>query len=262
MENTTIILTETSRNFKPHDYTQKGFQDAIPLSETYTYLNSDMTNEIEKNIFQENITFFDFKWFDSSTIPVVNSTNLTNYKVRTVNEHQKKRVSNVLLQVNYLQDRVQHQYTWKIKSIDLALATFGGLSTIVWASLAVVLGNYETFKFENSLISRIYPTSPQDLDNGNDDMQPNERKAKHTMMKTVAERGRYWYGYSEYLCTSFLSSCCCCLCKKSPWYNRRLDRLKRHQEAAHKLVDEIDIVKLLYVQRIGQFIAKLTLNKH
>ena len=92
----------------------------------------------------------------------------------------------------------------------------------------MVLGGYETFKFENSLISRIYPTSPQDLDNGNDDMPPNERKAKYTMMKTVTERGRYWYGYSEYLCTSFLSWCCCCLCKKSPWYNRRLDRLKRH----------------------------------
>ena len=187
-----------------------------------------MTIEIEKNIFQEKINFYDFVWFDSSSIPVVNPTELTNYKVRNVNEHYSKQEKNVLLKVYYTQDRVQHEYTWKIKSLDMVLASVGGLSTTVWAILAVVLGNYETFKFENSLISRIYPTSPQDLDNGNDDMQPNERKAKHTMMKTVAERGRYWYGYSEYLCTSFLSSCCCCLCKKSPWYNRRLDRLKRH----------------------------------
>ena len=86
VKNTEIILTETSRNFKPHNYTDKGFQDAIPLSDTTTYLNPDMTIEIDKNIFQENITFFDFKWLDSSTIPVVNATSLTNYKVRTVNE--------------------------------------------------------------------------------------------------------------------------------------------------------------------------------
>ena len=73
----------------------------------------------------------------------------------------------------------------------------------------MILGGYETFKFENSLISRIYPTSPQDLkkddDDNDDETTLNERKAKNSMMRTVAERGKYWYNYSEYLCTSFLS---------------------------------------------------------
>ena len=111
----------------------------------------------------------------------------------------------------------------------MVLAVVGGLSAIVWPTLNMILGGYETFKFKNSLISQIYPTSPQDLDNGDDgDVPPNERKAKNAMMRTVAERGKYWYNYSEYLYTSFLSSCCCCLCKKSAWYNRRLNRLKRH----------------------------------
>ena len=41
-----------------------------------------------------------------------------------------------------------------------------------------------------------------------------------------------------------------------------MKRLKRHEEASQKLADEIDIVKLLYVQRVGQFIAKLILKKH
>ena len=121
---------------------------------------------------------------------------------------------------------------WSVKSLDLALATVGGLSAMIWAALATVLGGYETFKFENSLISRIYPTSPQHLDNGDDDddddTPPNEKKARNAMMRTVTERGKYWYNYSEYLCTSLLSSCCCCLCKKSAWYKRRLHRLKRH----------------------------------
>jgi len=141
-----------------------------------------------------------------------------------------------LLEVYYTQDLVRHKFKWNVKSLDLYLASLGGLLAIVWASLTVVLGGYETFKFQNSLISRIYPTSPQDLDKGHDgdenddgdDMPPNERKAKNALMRTVTERGRYWYGYSEYLYTLFLSSCCCCLCKTSAEYNRRLDRLKRH----------------------------------
>ena len=41
-----------------------------------------------------------------------------------------------------------------------------------------------------------------------------------------------------------------------------MQRLKRHEEASEQLNNEIDIVKLLYVQRIGQFIAKLILKKH
>ena len=41
-----------------------------------------------------------------------------------------------------------------------------------------------------------------------------------------------------------------------------MQRLKRHEVASEQLNNEIDIVKLLYVQRIGQFIAKLILKKH
>ena len=82
------------------------------------------------------------------------------------------------------------------------------------------------------------------------------------MMQTVQERGKYWYDYSEYLCTSLMRYCCCCLCGKSAWYKRRIQKLERYEAASEKLNNEIDIVKLLYVQRVGQFIAKLILNKH
>ena len=60
---------------------------------------------------------------------------------------------------------------------------------------------------------------------------------------------------------SFLKMCCCC-CSKRQSFQRRLERLERHEEAVDKLANEIDIVKLLYVQRVGQFIAKLILKKH
>ena len=41
-----------------------------------------------------------------------------------------------------------------------------------------------------------------------------------------------------------------------------MKRLERHEEASEKLMDELDVVKLVYVNRIGQFLAKLILKKH
>ena len=81
------------------------------------------------------------------------------------------------------------------------------------------------------------------------------------MMRTVSERGKYWYSYPEYMLVSFLRMCCCS-CSKRQCFQKRLERLERHEEAVDKLANEIDIVKLLYVQRVGQFIAKLILKKH
>ena len=82
------------------------------------------------------------------------------------------------------------------------------------------------------------------------------------MMRTVAERGRYWYTYQEYLFVWLLKMCCCLCCSRNSWYKKRLEKYERHQRASEKLQDEVDIVKLIYVQRIGQFIAKLILKKH
>ena len=88
-----------------------------------------------------------------------------------------------------------------------------------------------------------------------------EQKAKRAMMRTVAERGKYFYNYSEYLLSLFLRSVCCC-CRHGPWLKRRIKKLERHEAASERLTQEIDIVKLLSLQRIGNFMAKLVLKKH
>ena len=71
------------------------------------------------------------------------------------------------------------------------------------------------------------------------------------MMKTVAKRGKYFYNYSEYLLASFMKSCCSCCCRGSAWYEHRTKKLQRHMDAKDSLNNEIDIVKLMYVQRVG-----------
>ena len=81
-------------------------------------------------------------------------------------------------------------------------------------------------------------------------------------MRTVSERGKYFYSYMESRVTNLLNIFCGCCIKHKPWFKRRMERLNRHKDATEKLAEEIDIVKFIYVLRIGKFISKLILNKH
>ena len=147
----------------------------------------------------------------------------------------------------------------------------GGFVGLIWGGLSLIFGGYEAFKLQTSLIGAVYPTSPQGRDESIDDdsdresesgVPRSERAAKKMMLNTVAERGKYWYNYSEYLCISLLSSFCCCFVSDRKWFTKRLQKLKRHQEAGERLSQEIDIVKILYNIRLVQLIAKLTLKRH
>lgn len=134
---------------------------------------------------------------------------------------------------------MQHEYQWTVQSLDLVLGLVGGFVSLIWGTLNIVLGGYQAFKLENSLIGAVYPTSPQgrdsnerQIDGDENDQLQSEDLAKRVMFTTVAERGKYWYNYSEYLTIRLLSAVCCCFVSGREWYNRRLKRLYRHQEAS------------------------------
>ena len=130
----------------------------------------------------------------------------------------------------------------------------------------MLFGGYETFKLENSLIGSVYPTSPGGGDDNTSDANiESEQMARQALMQVIAERGKYFYGYTDYLVSSLARSFCSCCCAKrgpSSWYARRMVKLDRHEKASERLAQEIDIVKQLYLQRIGAFIAKLILRKY
>lgn len=55
---------------------------------------------------------------------------------------------------------------------------------------------FEDFKFNNSLIGSIYPTSPQ-----RDEDEPpidNRKEANQALEGTVVERGKFYYTFLEY----------------------------------------------------------------
>ena len=100
----------------------------------------------------------------------------------------------------------------------------------------MLLGTYETFKLENSLIGAVYPTSPHI-----DSEFESELQAKHAMIQSVSNRGKYFYNYSEYCFSRFLRYLCCC-CRDRKWLTKRVKKLERHEAASKKLAEEIDIV--------------------
>jgi len=57
-----------------------------------------------------------------------------------------------------------YQEEWAVDSLDTVLGLVGGFTGLLWAALSIVLGGYETFKLENSIIGAVYPTSPIDGD--------------------------------------------------------------------------------------------------
>ena len=67
------------------------------------------------------------------------------------------------------------------------------------------------------------------------------------MMKSVAQRRKYFYNYYEYVTALLLQCWCSCCCKSVRCYKKRESKLKRHREAAERLSLEVDIVQLLYV---------------
>mmetsp|Transcript_32847 Transcript_32847/g.38681 ORF Transcript_32847/g.38681 Transcript_32847/m.38681 type:complete len:126 (-) Transcript_32847:623-1000(-) len=117
-----------------------------------------------------------------------------------------------------------------IKSLDVLLGLVGGFSSIVWGTLFLIFGSYEDFKLNNSLIGAIYPTSPSRLntayvENPEEPAYLKEYRAKRAVVCTVADRGKYFYTYSEYLLSKIIVSCCVYCCTDKSCFKLRKQRL-------------------------------------
>ena len=180
-------------------------------------------------------------------------TTLTNYVINNKDRREIAEIGFELdnLVITFYQSRGTTEEQWSIMSLDLVMGLVGGLAGIMWATLDLIIGNYESFRYENSLIGSIYPTSPVILDTNETSDANSESYAKRQMMLTVAERGKYHYRYAEYLCTRLYRKLCCCCKTEAGRCESRIKRLQRHEQASEKLAEELDVVKFLYVHRIG-----------
>ena len=91
------------------------------------------------------------------------ATELVDYKVDI---QQKTIFSNLdnadsFFRSTLVQSRKKNEVQWAINSLDLILGLVGGFTSVIWAILGLIIQPYEDFKFNNSLVGSIYPTSPQ-----------------------------------------------------------------------------------------------------
>ena len=219
--NTQVLTAGVFRYFNPEEYLEEGYQNAITLTEDIYTMSSDHLIDVYRWISTSYVQFYSFTFIDTTGIAFYDySTQLTDY------EPDGETSRNVVgkkaqFRQTYLLRRKQATYEWKVESLDILLGYIGGISSLVWATRAICMGGYENFKFENSLISSIYPTSPIDYELNK--IPSTEPKAKKVLMTTVKERGKYFYSYAEYLFAKWCSWWCCCL--KGHWLNRRVKKL-------------------------------------
>ena len=120
-----------------------------------------------KSVSKTEVQYFDFKWLDTASISFfdffkqfenyrVQSSSNRSFSIKTAGKDEQ--FGHV--QVIYGQSRLQYNVEWSVTTIDAVLGTVGGFVGLIWGALALVLGGYESFKLENSLIGAVYPTSP------------------------------------------------------------------------------------------------------
>ena len=58
-----------------------------------------------------------------------------------------------------MQARSFDSVTWSLVSFDLIVGVIGGFTGLIWEILNYILGGYESFKFNKSVIEEIYTTT-------------------------------------------------------------------------------------------------------
>ena len=84
---------------------------------------------------------------------------------------EDKRFSDDLYTCYFCQSRQYMKTTYSIVSLDLILGLVGGVTSIIWTIFSILIGPYESFKFQTSLIGSVYPPSPQPDEGEEPDVQ-------------------------------------------------------------------------------------------
>ena len=51
--------------------------------------------------------------------------------------------------------------SFTVKALNVVMGQIGGYTAIIWLIINTIFNNYESFKFTNSLIGRVYQCTPE-----------------------------------------------------------------------------------------------------
>ena len=161
--NDSIVYTSMiNRYFDPVVYLENGYMPWITVTEDEFDLKYKNTVRQELYITRNDISFYNFRYLDTSQIATPDlSQKFVDYKtldsaIATFRDYTNTKV----FYLRIVQAREYTEIIWSIQSIDLILGLVGGFVGVIWTGLALLVGPYEEFKFQTSLVGSVYPVSP------------------------------------------------------------------------------------------------------
>ena len=81
-----------------------------------------------------------------------------------------------------------------VDSLETIVAMVGGYIAILWSVLSYCIGDYQSFKYQNSVIGTVY-----DATSNVNEPAENIDEARTAMYRNVSEVGKFYYNYREYI---------------------------------------------------------------
>jgi hypothetical protein len=133
------------------------------------------------------------------------------------------------------------------------LAAIGGYAAMVWSILALVLGDYQAFTFDKSLLKRLYTEDKTHIEE--------EASDDKELVSRILNRKQFSYSYSELVKAKLMKLCCCCrCCRQTIYYEKKIKRYESYLKVKEKLTGEMDLLKIIQESRITSLLSEICLT--
>ena len=160
------------------------------------------------------IKFFEKKWMDFSTLTFIPQVILADdilFNISLQFQQMALYGGSFVSHPRYgyytfvlSQSSVHNDIVWTTRTFQDVLANVGGFQSILISIFFVLIGSYQNFSYQRSLLRRFYWQYTND---GKD----TERKSdEQEIISRIENRKKLNVRYSHYLIRSFVNSCCCC----------------------------------------------------
>ena len=163
VDRTRVFENTITRYFSPETYKQYGYMPFITSTENFIQLRQGQIQDLTYFIEQTKTNSYLFKWIDTSQMALFDTGHeYTDYKVgNTIRElldnYGGRRI---LMKLSLVQSSKQIKVSWAVNSFDSIMGLVGGISSLMWTGVGWLLKAYQKFRFNNSIIGMIYPTTP------------------------------------------------------------------------------------------------------
>ena len=184
---------------------------------------------INQRVTLQLLTVFDCLIFDISSFYWLFGMHFTVYRTGAVQSLYELENQHFYFTFNQGQD--VEKISVAVRALNVILGQIGGYTAIIWLLINTLCNHYESFKFTNSLIGRVYSCTPQ---GPSAPASTTEEESTQTIFDTLTTNCDSWYSYREYYATWLLRKVCCC-CKNCLCYKQRIERYEIYLAAQRRL---------------------------